>query len=131
VKKKQDKIDGLFKDYFSGGSKRKYKVSDAHAFDMKICACDSVAFREAEMPYGAKTQCPDAVKLGAYIDGTLDQKEKVVLDEHIAGCAKCSGLVKDAGAAISDSERGDLPEVPFKTTSEDLYREAQKKPRKK
>lgn len=44
-----------------------------------------------------------------YIDGTLDAARKAAVEEHLARCAACAELAKDAAAALAFIER--VPEV--------------------
>jgi hypothetical protein len=130
VKKKQDKIDGLFKEYFSGGSEKKLRVSDARVFRASVCACESMAFYDADRPLPVKEKCPDVEKLGAYIDDSLDKKEAGILEGHILGCKKCREKVREAKSAVEQFEKGALPEAPQTVSSEELSRLSKKKPNK-
>jgi Putative zinc-finger len=54
--------------------------------------------------------------LADYVDGTLDERERAVVDAHLPGCARCSVEVRQAGAARAAlSELEDVP-VPFGVT---------------
>ena len=54
--------------------------------------------------------------LADYVDGTLDERERAVVDAHLHGCARCSAEVRQAGAARAAlSELEDVP-VPFGVT---------------
>jgi anti-sigma factor RsiW len=54
--------------------------------------------------------------LADYVDGTLDQRARAVVDAHLLGCARCSAEVRQAGAARAAlSELEDVP-VPFGVT---------------
>jgi len=129
VKKKRDKIDGLFKDYFSSKGK-----ADREMFMAKmVCASIEEPMMAYEMAPSRKEKikCPDLSKLGAYIDDTLDKGESEALKGHIAGCKKCQDKVREAKAAVAEFEKGTLPEVPQAVSSEELIRLAKKQPRKK
>ena len=45
------------------------------------------------------------IALCDYLDGTLTAAGKAEFDEHLAGCAACAELARDAGAAVSFLER--------------------------
>jgi hypothetical protein len=45
------------------------------------------------------------IALCDYLDGTLAAAEKAELERHLAGCAACAELARDAGAALSFLER--------------------------
>ncbi len=45
------------------------------------------------------------IALCDYLDGTLRSAEKAELERHLAGCAACAELARDAGAALSFLER--------------------------
>jgi hypothetical protein len=130
VKKKRDKIDGLFRDYFAGGSSKIRKSSMPMVGSM-MCELSSKCLECFDDPYGAvKEKCPDAAKLGAYIDGSFDRREADVLEGHIQGCKKCREKVREAKSAVEQFEKDALPEAPQTVSSEDLSRLSKKKPKK-
>ncbi len=45
------------------------------------------------------------IALCDYLDGTLGAAERAELERHLAGCAACAELARDAGAALSFLER--------------------------
>jgi anti-sigma factor RsiW len=45
------------------------------------------------------------IALCDYLDGTLAAAAKVEFNQHLAGCAACAELARDAGAALSFMER--------------------------
>jgi Putative zinc-finger len=47
-----------------------------------------------------------------YIDGTLDAARKAAVEEHVARCAACAELAKDAAAALAFIERVPAVEPP-------------------
>ena len=54
--------------------------------------------------------------LADYVGGTLDERERVAVDAHLPGCARCSAEVRQAEAARAAlSELEDVP-VPFGVT---------------
>ena len=54
--------------------------------------------------------------LADYVDGTLAERERAVVDAHLDGCARCSAEVRQAEAAKTAlSELEDVP-VPFGVT---------------
>ena len=54
--------------------------------------------------------------LADYVDGTLAERERAVVDAHLHGCARCSAEIRQAEAARAAlSELEDVP-VPFGVT---------------
>jgi len=54
--------------------------------------------------------------LADYVDGTLAERERAVVDTHLDGCARCSAQIRQAEAAKTAlSELEDVP-VPFGVT---------------
>ena len=54
--------------------------------------------------------------LADYVDGTLAERERAVVDTHLDGCARCSAEIRQAEAAKTAlSELEDVP-VPFGVT---------------
>jgi hypothetical protein len=131
VRKKQDKIDGLFRDYFAGGPDKKHKVSEDSSFQPSICACESMAVYEREAPLPSKAKCPDVARLGAYIDGSLDKSGIDLLEIHISCCKKCREKVRQAKSAIELFEKGALPEAFEIVSAEELSRLTKRNPQKK
>lgn len=52
------------------------------------------------------------IALCDYLDGTLPSAAKAEFEEHLAGCAACAELARDAGAALSFMERAADVEPP-------------------
>ena len=53
-------------------------------------------------------QCPDDMRLAAYVDGSLNTRERHGLELHLAECEFCLEQV----AALAHLEAADLPEAP-------------------
>ena len=50
--------------------------------------------------------CADLeILLADYVDGTLRGEEKSALESHLAGCAECAELARDASGAVAFMER--------------------------
>ena len=47
-----------------------------------------------------------------YLDGTLDNGGRLAVEEHLAACASCSEMARDAGMAAAFIERAAVPEPP-------------------
>jgi hypothetical protein len=47
-----------------------------------------------------------------YLDGALGGGRKAEVEAHLAGCASCAGLAKDAQAAVDFIERAEVVEPP-------------------
>jgi hypothetical protein len=57
--------------------------------------------------------CADLdILLCDYVDGTLHGERKSALERHLAECASCAELARDAGAAVSFIERAAAVEAP-------------------
>jgi anti-sigma factor RsiW len=52
------------------------------------------------------------VLLPDYLDGALDAGGRRTVEEHLAGCATCAGLARDAAGATAFIERAAVPEPP-------------------
>jgi len=49
--------------------------------------------------------CADVeILLADYVDGTLRAEERFALEAHLAGCAVCAELARDASAAVAFME---------------------------
>jgi len=128
VRRKQDKIDGLFRDYFAGQAGANFVVREDSS---PSYACGSTAFRESGGPLPSKAKCPAAKKLGAYIAGSLAKSGADLLETHFMGCKQCREKVNQAKAAIEQFEKGTLPEASERVSVEALSRLTKRTSRKK
>lgn len=128
MRRKQDKIDGLFRDYFAGNAGAELVVRDDSS---PRYACGSTAFRESGGPLPPKAKCPAATKLGAYIDGSLAKNGADLIETHIMSCKQCREKVSQAKAAIEQFEKGALPEASERVSVEALSRLTKRTSRKK
>lgn len=128
MRRKQDKIDGLFRDYFAGKAGAELMVREDSS---PIYACGSAAFRESGGPLSLKAKCPAATKLVAYIDGSLAKSGVDLFETHIMGCKQCREKVNQAKAAIEQFEKGTLPEASERVSVEALSRLTNRTSRKK
>jgi len=128
VRKKQDKIDGLFREYFAGKPGEKLMVREDSS---ALYACESMELCDCDASYSVKSKCPDAAKLGASIDGSLSKSEAALLEKHLLGCKKCLEKVRQAKTVIEQFEKGALPEASEDVSAEELSRLTKKNPRKK
>ncbi len=128
MRKKLDKIDGLFRDYFAGKPDDKLMVREDSS---AIYACEYMECCESDSPIQAKSKCPDAAKLGAHIDGSLSKSEAALLEKHLSGCKKCLEKVRQAKIVIEQFEKGSLPEASEPVSPEELSRLTKRSPRKK
>jgi anti-sigma factor RsiW len=57
--------------------------------------------------------CTEAVKqLWEYLDGTVDEAERGLIDEHLARCRRCCGeleFARELRRALADAAHDDLP----------------------
>lgn len=128
MRRKQDKIDGLFRDYFAGQAGANLVVREDSS---PSYACGSTAFRESGGPLPSKAKCPSETKLGAYIAGSLAQSGADLLETHFMGCKQCLEKVSQAKAAIEQFEKGVLPEASERVSVEALSRLTKRTSRKK
>lgn len=128
MRKKQDKIDGLFRDYFAGKSGGKFMLREDSS---ALYACDSMALCDSDGSLPLKSKCPDAAKLGAYIDGSFAKSGADLLETHIADCKRCREKVNQAKTVIEQFEKGSLPETSEKVSAEELSRLTKRNSRKK
>jgi hypothetical protein len=56
-----------------------------------------------------------------YLDGTLTAAGRADVERHLAGCAECAGLARDAQAAVSFMERAAEVEVPPELVNRILF----------
>ena len=57
--------------------------------------------------------CADVeILLADYVDGTLRGEDRSALENHLAGCAACAELARDAAGAIAFMERAAAVEAP-------------------
>lgn len=113
MKDKNRKMDNLFREYYK--SKR---LSDKQDANIDFCAdMDAVSYKhivceETGVPLEKKAQCPSTSVLGAYIEGTLDEKEKAKITDHIHRCPDCKDKAKTGLESIQDYKKGELDKAP-------------------
>ena len=56
-----------------------------------------------------------------YVDGTLGAESKALLERHLAGCAGCAELARDAAAAVAFMERAAEVEPPPELVTRILF----------
>jgi anti-sigma factor RsiW len=66
--------------------------------------------------------CADAeVLLAEYVDGTLRAEERAAVEAHLAGCAACAELARDAAGAVAFIERAATVEAPPELVTKLLF----------
>jgi anti-sigma factor RsiW len=66
--------------------------------------------------------CADVdILLADYVDGTLRPEQKSALDAHLAGCAACAELARDAAAAVAFMERAATVQAPPELVTRILF----------
>jgi anti-sigma factor RsiW len=66
--------------------------------------------------------CADVeILLADYVDGTLRSEEKSALEAHLAGCAACREMSRDAAAAVEFMERAAVVEAPPELVTRILF----------
>ena len=66
--------------------------------------------------------CADLeILLCDYVDGTLHGEQKSAVEQHLAECADCAELVKDAGSAVAFIERAAEVEPPPELVTRILF----------
>lgn len=66
--------------------------------------------------------CSDLeILLADYVDGTLHGEQKSVVEQHLAGCADCAALARDAAAAVAFMERAANVEAPPELVTRILF----------
>lgn len=63
-----------------------------------------------EIPKPGK--CPDEADLACFEEGTLDDKERERIEEHLVSCPKCCDYVVSLNKVVHFSEDERLPEIP-------------------
>lgn len=71
-----------------------------------------LAFNEAKKGLIISGECPDDYDLTCFAEGTLDEKEKEKIEEHLISCPKCCDYVVSLNKVIHFSEEKELPEIP-------------------
>jgi len=62
---------------------------------------------------GTAMNCADVeILLADYVDGNIRGEQKSAFEQHLAGCAECAELARDASAAVSFMERAADVEPP-------------------
>lgn len=68
-------------------------------------------------------KCADVeILLCEYADGTLPRQERAAVDAHLAACAGCAELARDAAAAVAFLESVPEVEAPAELVTKILYR---------
>jgi hypothetical protein len=66
--------------------------------------------------------CADVeILLADFVDGTLHGPEKSALEAHLAGCAACAELARDAAGAVAFMERTAVAETPPELVTRILF----------
>jgi hypothetical protein len=66
--------------------------------------------------------CADLeILLCDYVDGTLHGEQKSAVEQHLAECAACAELVKDAGSAVAFMGRAAMVEPPPELVTRILF----------
>ena len=66
--------------------------------------------------------CADLeILLCDYVDGTLYGEQKSTVEQHLANCAACAELVRDASGAVAFMERAAQPEPPAELVTRILF----------
>ncbi len=66
--------------------------------------------------------CPDLeILLAEYVDGTLPAEVKSALESHLAACADCRELARDAAGAVAFMERTAAVEAPPELVTRILF----------
>jgi hypothetical protein len=66
--------------------------------------------------------CADVeILLADYVDGTLHGEAKSALEAHLAGCAACAELARDAAGAVAFMERAAVVEPPPELVTRILF----------
>jgi len=67
-----------------------------------------------EMKRGLPTtgKCPDEAKLACFLEGTMDEKEKESIAEHLVLCSKCCDYLVSLNKVIHFPAEERIPEVP-------------------
>jgi hypothetical protein len=120
-----DKFDKLLKKYFT--RKHRQTIEDR-------IACESISPRakklhfESEFPdmqFVMDEDHPTNDVLGAFIDGSLEEKESLKVELHIRKCLKCSDSVKEGKKLLGDMKKDHLDKMPD-SLSEDLKKHLKK-----
>jgi anti-sigma factor RsiW len=66
--------------------------------------------------------CADVeILLADYVDGTLRAEDRSALEAHLAGCAACAELARDAAGAVAFMERAAVAEAPPELVTRILF----------
>jgi len=66
--------------------------------------------------------CADVeILLADYVDGTLRAEERFALEAHLAGCAVCAELARDASAAVAFMEHAAAVQAPPELVTRILF----------
>ncbi len=139
MRRRKDRLDSLLKDYYQ--RERGTVAEDS----MDMVYERRPLLREMRMPsmiYEAvarkkEVSHPTLSLLGAYIDGTLDEKEKAEIHRHIEECPDCRDKVRSGLESIRDYKEGKLTKTDEKLSSEtasrldDYHRKSSPPPRRR
>src|SRR5579862_518150 len=66
--------------------------------------------------------CADVeILLAEYVDGTVRGEQQSALEQHLAGCAECAELARDAAGAVAFMERAAVVEAPPELVTRILF----------
>ncbi|MFQ6105266.1 MAG: hypothetical protein ACE5OP_13405 [Candidatus Glassbacteria bacterium] len=147
MKKKKDRIEELLREYYTSRRKpgedeeyRRFLIPMAKQVRSPI-SCDAKIPGEGQSPVpeasstgSEKKNCPSLEDLAAFIEGVIDKKMSIFIEDHLAFCPDCSEKYRTASDTIDRHRRGKSERTPEdlseETSSrlEELYHESQSSP---
>lgn len=119
MRNKKDKLDNLLRSYY--GHKREIQKRDAAVREPKTDYLTAEPLPAGRAPSaGQKTAPPHPPLsvLGAYVDGTLDERGKAKIRGHIRNCPDCRDKVRSGVESIQEYTQGRLAKTDEKLSCE-------------
>jgi len=134
MKKKKDKIDELLREFFKGPGKPDIEeeavIDFCQVSEMRPMRAGPLPVHEVEREYSPedrparkKKPCPTLEILADFIEGVLDKKMELFVQDHLTLCPACAASCKTARDAIERHSQGKsdrTPEDISKETSSQL-----------
>ncbi len=143
MKRKKDRIEELLREYFTGRRKppedEEAQAGLFHlaepgpsqaAYDAEMPEEGPPIIREVSAPRIRKKNCPCLEDLAAFIEGVIDKKMGMIIEDHLALCPDCSNKCKSGSDTLDRHSRGKSNRTPDDLSEEtsslldELYHES-------
>ncbi|MEI7752564.1 MAG: zf-HC2 domain-containing protein [Candidatus Omnitrophota bacterium] len=116
MENKRDKMDDLIKDHFKSEAAKRPGIRKPD-------------LSKHSGANGVGEMHPNIVKLGEYIDGSLEKTVRFKIKEHLLNCKRCQREVSEIKSVVEEFENDKSPDDPKMFTPEEILSFTKKSPR--